>query len=474
MLFGEIRRYLDEPGRILPRLMASAVVWSWGFNVLRLAAGVILLPLVLRIFTESELGMYYVLLSLSALGPVLDFGFSSTIARFVCYAASGAESLQAKGLAPVASQAAPNHALLWQLFFAARNLYRYLSLGVVVLTAAWGLYLVELRIDEVPSALVARLALAVTVIAAGLDIHSTWATVYLRGLNEVVAATRLCFLAAAARLVLAAILLVSGAGLLSLPLAGLCSSLLLLFLSRRACRRHLDETRRPEKVDTSSVLQTLWPNSWRLGLQLMSGYLTVNANTAICLHVYGLPANAKYGLSVQLLNIIAGMANVWVFVKWPVIMQARAKEDYGSIRKLLSQRVWLQNLTFLAGAVPLVLIGPWVVRWLGTDKELLPAFWVGLLALTVFLDSNFSVWGTLFSTGNVIPSLWPVVITNVTSLGLSLAFIKFTSLGLGGLVLGPLIAGLAFNHWYWPLAGARSLHTSFWRFLKEGLVTDRP
>ena len=72
--------------------MNSAVVWSWGFNLLRLAAGMILLPLVLRIFSKPELGMYYVLLSLSALGPVLDFGFSVTIARFVGYAVSGADS----------------------------------------------------------------------------------------------------------------------------------------------------------------------------------------------------------------------------------------------------------------------------------------------------------------------------------------------------------------------------------------------
>jgi len=42
-------------------------------------------------------------------------------------------------------------------------------------------------------------------------------------------------------------------------------------------------------------------------------------------------------------------------------------------------------------------------------------------------------------------------------------------MGLGGLVLGPLIAGCVFNYWYWPLAGAKTLHTSFWGFLKEGL-----
>jgi hypothetical protein len=194
----------------------------------------------------------------------------------------------------------------------------------------------------------------------------------------------------------------------------------------------------------------------------MSVYLTVNANTAICLHAFGLAANAKYGLSVQLFNIIASMASVWLFVKWPLIIQARAKEDLATIRKLLSQRVWLQNLTYLAGAIPLALLGPWVIEVLGKDKEMLPLLWLSLLAITSLLDLNFSVWGMFFSTGNVVPSLWPTVATNIASL--------ITSLGLGGLVLGPLIAGCVFNYWYWPLAGAKTLHTSFWGFLKEGLT----
>ena len=469
MPLGAIRRYLEEPGRIFPRLMHSAVVWSWGFNLLRLAAGVILLPLVLRKFSTPELGMYYVLLSLSALGPVLDFGFSVTISRFVGYALSGAESLQPKGFTLVPENSSPNHTLLWRLYAAACRLYRFLSLAVLIVTAAWGVYLVELRIDEMPSVFVARGALAVTVLAAALDVYSLWAVSYLRGLNQVVEATRLSFLAAGLRLALAAAFLLSGMSLLSLPVAGLCSSLLLLALSRRACRRRLDVARRPNDLDTRSVLRTLWPNSWRLGLQLMSSYLTVNANTAICLHVFGLAGNAKYGLSVQLLGIIAGMANVWVFVKWPVIVQARAKEDYPLIRRLLFQRIWLQNLTYLAGAIPLVLLGPWLIERLGTDKEMLPLLWLSLLALTVFLESHFSVWGTLFSTGNEIPSLWPVVFTNIASLALSLSLIHFTSLGLGGLVLGPLIAGSVFNYWYWPVAGAKSLQKTYWVFLKAGL-----
>src|SRR5947209_3931106 len=91
------------------RLQNSAVAWSWVSNGLRLASGFILLPLVVRLLPTPELGMYYVLLSLSAIVPLVDFGFGPTIGRFVGYAVGGAETLQAHGVAPPAGTAAPNY-----------------------------------------------------------------------------------------------------------------------------------------------------------------------------------------------------------------------------------------------------------------------------------------------------------------------------------------------------------------------------
>lgn len=71
------------------RLRNSTVVWSWAFNFLRLATGLVLLPLLLHKLSSEELGMCYVLLSLVALAPVVDFGFNPTIVRFVSYGIGG-------------------------------------------------------------------------------------------------------------------------------------------------------------------------------------------------------------------------------------------------------------------------------------------------------------------------------------------------------------------------------------------------
>jgi hypothetical protein len=456
---------LPEPETLLKRGFNSAVAWSWLFNFLRLASGLILLPLVLRKFTTADLGMYYVLLSLSALVPLVDFGFGPTIGRFVGYAMGGATSFQAHGLSKQVNSAGPNYSLLWQLLFGSRALYRRLVFALLVVLGVWGTYLVEMRIQETSSVLLTRLAWLATLLAALFDIYSNWWVVFLRGTNSVLSAARIDVLAMAVRLVVAAALLLGGGGLLSVPVGSLFGSFIQRYLARRRCLELLSGHPGPETAEFKQVLRVLWPNTWRAGMIFLGGYLTVNANTAICLHTLGLPANAQYGLSVQLLNVIAGMAAVWTSVKWPIVAQYHARHDFGAVQRILRPRIWLQSLTFLSMAVVLLLFVPFLLAHFGSEKKVLPREWLALLALGSFLDLQLGFWTTVIFIGNRLPFLWPVIAGNALSLALSLTLVHFSPLGLGALVLGPLVAGSLYNYWYWPSYACCSIGTSLFRLL---------
>ena len=457
---------LNQPGALLRRLNNSAVAWSWVANGLRLASGLIVLPLVLLKLPKLEFGMYYVLLNLTALVPLIDFGFGPTIGRFVSYAMAGAESIQSHGVAKTGQGTRPpNYPLLWQLLSTTRALYRYLTLLVFILLGVWGTYNVELGVNETASPLLTRIAWMVTLLSAGAEIYSSWWNTYLQSMNEVVEAARIVVLVMFVRLILGASFLICGLGLISIPLGNLMGSVLLRSLSRRRCLELLTAHPCPKEMELPELLRTLWPNSWRLGVQFISRYLTVNANITICLYVLKLAAVPEYGLSAQVLGILGAMAAVWTNVKWPIVGQYRARHDLLGLQRLLRPRVWLQNLTFLAGAAVLLACGPFLLAHFGHGKQLLPVPWLALMTLGAFLDMQFNIWGTLISTENRLPYLWPTVATNVLSLTLSLVLIHFTGLGLGALVLGPLIAGSLFNYWYWPLFAARGLGTNLFQFL---------
>ena len=459
---------------LLDRLGQSAVFWSWIYNGARLGSGIILLPLVLNKLPTAELGMYYVLLSLVALVPLVDFGFGPAIGRFVTYAMGGAESIQAHGIAKPGTSSVPNYDLLWQLLFLTRRLYSILLLVLLVVLGTWGTYVVELRVQETASPSLTRLAWAVTFVSALFDIYAGWWNVYMSNMNQVRAATRIGLLSLVVRLVIASALLLGGAGLLSLPVGTLGGSLLSRFLSRRRCLQLLAGHPQPQRIELKEGLKILWPNTWRAGIYFISGYLTVNANTAICSAVLGLSANAQYGLSVQLAGIAVSMAAVWTSVKWPVIGQYISRHDTASVCHVLRPRFWLQVLTFLCLAIGLLVCGPRLLQLIGNHKTMLPSGWFALLLVNSLFEMQFGLWTMLIFNQNRMPFLWPFVGSSCLSLVLSFSLIRFTSLGLGALVLGPLIAGSLFNYWYWPAYGARTLGTSLLGFLLKRPAATTP
>jgi O-antigen/teichoic acid export membrane protein len=448
----------------LRRLFNSSVLWSWALNGLRLASGLLLLPLLLAKLPEAEFGMYQVFLSLAALLPILDFGFSVSIDRYVSYAMAGARELKPMGLTPHEGESTPNVPMLWELLETTRRLFRYMSLAAFLLLGAIGTGAVAWRVQETAEPIYTWAAWAVTLGSVVLEIYAGWWNVFLRGMNEVLLSARISVLAYGLKLVLAIALLLAGAGLLAVPVAGLFSSLLQRQLSRHHCLKRLGPAPPHGSWQTNALLKILWPNSWRVGLQFLSGYLATQANVLICSTFFGLTAAGQFGLSLQIVGIIQGMATVWTLVKWPLVGQYRSRGDYPALRRLLWPRLWLQSLTFLLLAGAGWFFGPTLLKWQGSGKELLPPLLFGLLLGNGFLESQFSFWTTLLSTENRIPSLWPTVATNASSLLLVLSLIHFAGLELAAPVLSPLLAGSLFNYWFWPREGARNLQTRWWKF----------
>ena len=455
---------------ITMRLLSSSVAWSWAFNVVRLASGVLLIPLLLHCLTKTEMGMYYVFLSLNALGPLMDFGFLNAIDRNVGYAMAGVTELKAHGaVRSEANSSGPNYPLLWRLLHTTRALYRVFAMVLFVVLLVWGTYVVSLGAAQTPQPQLTWLAFGIGLAATTLELYSVWWSVFLRGMNQVLAGTRILVSVYLVRIVLSCALLLAGGGLLSIPISGLLTSLLMRYLARRSCLGFLSAhpSPTPTRAEILALLRILWPNSWRLGVQLFSNYLATNMNTFICLHVFEDPleVSARYGLSMQILNILVTMAGVWVSVKWPIISQFRARHDLSSLRKVFWPRLWLFKISYILMALMAVWVAPFLLGWLGTNKTMLPSPWLGLAACYIFLEGQLTVWATLIITENRLPFLWPFVGANVLCPYLVLLLLITTDLGVGALVVGPLIAGSLLNYWYWPMEGARSLESRWWRFL---------
>jgi len=194
-------------------------------------------------------------------------------------------------------------------------------------------------------------------------------------------------------------------------------------------------------------------------------YLSATAIAYIGSSRFGLAAFGRYGLSLQIMTIIHLMAGVWTSVKWPFVAQLRSQHKFDQLRALLRLRFWLQNLTFVVLAGIAIWAGQPMLDLWGTGKKLLPEPWFTLLGTLTLFEMQFAFWTYLLSTENRVPSLWATVITYPVGVALVVLLLEASSFGLGALVLGPFVAGCLFNYWFWPAVGARSLQTTWFRFM---------
>jgi hypothetical protein len=462
--FESLARIREHLQSIRRRLSNSAVVWTWGLQAVRLGSGLLLLPLLVRELPTNDLGMYYIFLSMAALGNLIDFGFAGAIGRAVGYAFAGATELKSQGVAAVVQCESPNYRLLSHLLQASSLLYRRLAVLGFLLVGGIGTYIVWRHAAETSSTTLTWMAWSATLAAAVWEIYAGWWYSVLAAINQLALANRFAVLAYGVRLVVAAALLLAGGGLLSVPVASFFSTLLQRILTRRSCLLLLAQAPRPpEPAAVKNLLRIIWPNTWRQGMVVIGRYVSESMNPLICATFFGLAANAAYGLSFQIIILCQGIAAAWWTVKMPLIQHLRARNDLTQIRRVVAPRIWLQAITFVVLAAIVVLCSQALLEWIGSDKKVLARGLLGLLALNAFLEIHFMFWTMLIFTENRTPYVWPTVVTNFASVSLVIILARFTEMGVLSLILGPLVTGSVFGYWYWAHVAAKGLGTTWFR-----------
>lgn len=459
-----VNRPGTAPTGWVARVLGSAVIWSWLYSGLRLASGLILIPLLTKLLNRVDFGVYYVLVQLGTVVPMMDFGFSLSVERSLAYARGGAASLEAIGVGAGAG-GAPNLALVGEIVQSSLRLYRWLSVGGFVVLGALGSYSVSLSVGQTSNPTVTWLAWVTYLVSLSLDLYTSYWIAVMRGLGRVMESARWLAFAYAVRLGLSAVLLCAGAGLMALPVAGLVSGILLRAGAGREVRRQVGGGVSVTDAGVRKILAVLWPNSWRLGVQLMALFLASYAYSVLLQKRFGPVAYGEYGFSVQIMGIAVGVAGVWSTVKWPLVARLRVEGALGAIWRVLWPRFWLGNLTFALLAGGAVLLGPWLLKVIHSDKQMLPREWLVLMALNSLGEVNFAFWTTLISTENRIPAVWGLVGTQLVAVASAAWLILARGHGIEAVVLMPLILGCLFNYWWWAREGAKMLGTSITKFL---------
>lgn len=420
---------------------------------LRLGSGVLLLPFILRTIPEKEMGVWYVFLSLGALAPIFDMGFSGTLARFAAIFQAGADEALAHGLPTASADTAPNLAGLSRLYAVARRLYAFTGIFLGCALALAGPLLVFDPAKPEMAAAATSPAWWLFVLVSGGAVYAQFSNTILRGMGRIAASQWIQIVSQFLYLSVVVALVAAGAGILALAVGMLVNNLVVGHFSRRLLCQSGVSAQVPFDRD---LFQKMLPGSWRMAVVSLGAYFILHTNTLLCGRFLTLEETASYGLANQLTGILEGVAGIFVGVKAPHLTRLIIQGDRSALRRAFFRAIALGSAFYAIGAALLLFVAPSALMLLGSKTALLPLPMMLLFVGYRFLEFHHVQYAILVFAENKVPFVIPAILAGV--LIFSLGFFTVSAFGLWGLLLTAASVQLIVGNWYPVLLGLRLLH----------------
>src|SRR5262245_11802115 len=442
-------------------LGSSAVLYGALETGMRVGANVLLLPLMVRQVTTSELALWWMFVALSAAATLADFGFGRALTRVYSYLWAGADDFDTEGLRP-AMQSGPNLQRLRQLHRTAGYLYRRVAWFTLVVLGLGGTALLwrpaQSSLDESKVWLAWASFLLVVTYGVGT---SHW-SLACQGVNRVRDVNRALLWSSLVYVITAALLLMAGYGLSALVVATALRVISGRWLIGAAYRRAVPDDRGHSSGPELSMLTRLWPNAWKFGVASVGGYMVLHSGVLVSGRLLTDEITASYGLTNQVGLLLINLSGLWLSVKWPEISILRSQGRLDEMSALFARRLTWVMTTFALLAVMVLLVGNRLLTWKGAHTGLLPAWYLAVYLIHM-CQLQFSIqFGTLMVTQNVPP------LYIISSMGgivlLVLSIILTASYGLWGVIIAPLVVTVSVG-WYGVWRGFRAQSLTVRRFV---------
>lgn len=455
------------------RLTRRDLVWGYLAQLMSLAGGILLLPLLVLHLSSEEVGLWFVFLTMVSLAQLIELGLQPTLARSAAYVYSGVDDLHSEGLRNAVAGAAVDMSLLRRLVHAGRRAYRVVGLTVALLLfVVGGSYVAHLQATNAASihgALPAWLTYAGGFV---ISAYFGYYNAFLLGRGDLVQNNKVVVATKGSFFVFGAAAVMLGFGLVGLGAASLLSCVTSRVLARHyylSGRHSLDSHQAPAKHATS-LMAALWPNAWKLSVVQLGSFLIVRANTLVASTFMGLALVASYGLTVQLLLVLSGVASLLVTLQLPRMNAAQVRSDRARLQRAFGLAVVSSWILFVIGAVVLAWLGNAALDLMGKNIRLLDAGVLSALMGIAFLEMNHSIAAMYLTTLNRVPFAGAAVISGVAIVTLSSILCGWLGMGAWGLVLAQGLVQLGYNNWKWPLEALRDLQIGPGRLLRLGFA----
>ncbi len=436
------------------------IIWSYIGTAFMIGAGVLLLPFILNKMPDETVGVWNIFQTITALVLLLDFGFRPTFARNISYIFTGVKTLQKNGVVHAESNANVDYGLLKGSLAAMRRFYQWIALAVfgLLLTAGtvYFYYILQKYSGDRTDALIAWLLL---IAINCYNLYTFYYDALLTGKGYVKQSQQINMLGQVVYIGLAIGLIYAGFGLTAIVGSQFVSTIIRRYLTYKVfftpqLKEKLADAQAQEPKD---ILKAITPNAIKIGLTNLGGFCVNKSAILIGSAFLTLEQIACYGITIQVMDILARCASVFYQAYTPKLAQCRAEKNISQLKHyylLCTGSLWA---VFILGGLAWIFLGEWALAFMSSQTHFVPIVMLCVMLLISALEHNHAVSAGFIMADNKIPFFIPSLLSGGATVILLFVFLYILDLGIWGLILAPGIAQLAYQNWKWPLMVIKEL-----------------
>jgi len=442
------------------KINRTDLVWNYAATFLKIGSSILLMPIILHKMSPESVGIWNIFLTISFFLSLVDFGFNVSFTRNITYIFSGVKELKITGHAQVETNQEQDYGLLKGLIQAMRSFYLKLAIGIFLLLLSLGSYYISYLLKNYHgNHFLIYASWTLFILVNTYNLYTLYYETLLLGKGLIKQSKQFIILGQAVYLIIASIFILYGFDLLSIVIGQFCSVVLVRILSYRLffTKDMMDHLKKAVASSSDHILKTIMPNAIKMGLTSLGGFLVQRSTVLIGSIFLSLEQIGSYGVSLQVINVIAGLAVIYQSTYLPKINQLRVAGDLQNLKQLHLKSKYLFVGTFLIGCASIYFIGPWALQLLHSKTQLVAPHILIIMFLVAFIENNIIVSSNIILSKNEVPFYKASLVSGaLIVLGLMIMF-KYSSLGIANLVLVPLLVDLLYQAWKWPLVVAIDL-----------------
>ena len=432
---------------------------------MRVASGLIVLPLVLHLLSKDEVGLWNIFLIIGSLATLLDFGFSNAFSRNITYIFSGVKELKSSGYVAVEeNDKTVNYGLLKSVISAMRRYYGILALVFLALFVVVSpFYLSAVLAKYTGNKNEIWFAWFTYGVLVAYQLYTYYYSSLLVGRGLIKRNLQIIIVGQASRIISSIIFLLLGFGLISLVIGQFVSDI----VNRVLCYIAFYDSEIKQKIKESiaipvgEIMQVMTPNAIKIGVTTIGWFLFNKLIVLIAPLYLTLSQIGSFGTTKQFVELIVSFGAMWFSTYYPKITNHRVTDNLFHLKRMYVKSKLIQLAIFIVFGIGFIAIGPYLLTLIHSKTQLLSSLMILSLLFFAYLDSNQSIASSLLLSGNEVPFMKSALFTGIMTVSLLFAMLNFTHLGIWCLILSPGISQLVYQDWKWPKTVKRNLEIEF-------------